>query len=108
RAEALFGRMIQLLQEVADEKGLIDIVHRDWQRLISFRERFLAAAETPSTHLLLPDAGGGEAQVIDYAPIIVGTGGDARPLAFRLEGWDFDCPEFQAVADIHLRNLQRE
>jgi hypothetical protein len=108
RAQDLFGRMTRLLQEVADEKGLVDIYHRDWRRLVSFRERFFSAAEERSPHLLLPETGGAEAQVVDYAPILAGAGADAKPLVFQLEGWDFDCPEFQAVADIHLRNLQRE
>src|SRR4051812_47746660 len=48
RAQQQLGNMIRLLQEVADEKGLIDIVHRDWNRLTTFRALFFDAAATPA------------------------------------------------------------
>lgn len=104
---AVLGEMIQALKELADEKGLVEIFHHDWQSLVAFRNAFQSRIGNSAPEIVLPRANG-DVEIADYLPIIPGNHPDGEPLIFNLEGWDFDCPAFQLVADRHLRKVQRE
>lgn len=104
--QQVLAQMIEEFTKLADETGLIQIMHRDWQELAGFRDRLRRPSSRAGTRIVLPDAG---AQAIaDYVPIIPDRSPDGQPLIFRFEGWDFDGPAFQAVADRHLRKVRRE
>jgi hypothetical protein len=105
--QPILSEMIEALQELANEKGLVEIFHQEWRRLADFRQAFKSRAGASPAQVVLPN-GGQTAQVADYMPIIPGKSADGEPLIFKLEGWDFDCPAYQLVADHHLRTVQRE
>jgi len=108
RAQNVLREMIQALQEVSEETGLLQIVHEEWESLSAFRQAFRNAMSVQPAEIVLPASAPQPARVLDYVPIVPGRDPAAAPLTFRLEGWEFDCPGFQAVADVHLRKVHRE
>jgi len=105
--QRILGQMITDLQERGEETGLIDVIYQHWNELDRFRRRFYQRRGSPSAKIVLPDPGSA-GRVADYLPIVPGSDPDRDPLIFTLEGWDFDCPEFQSVAERHLKKVQRE
>lgn len=106
-SQMVLRQMITDLQERGEETGLIDIIHQDWTALDGFRRRFRQRAGSSPTEIVLPDANSA-GRLADYLPIVPGPDPDGEPFVFTLEGWDFDCPAFQAVAERHLKKVQRE
>jgi hypothetical protein len=103
--EAL-GSAVVGLRELAENTGLITVIDTDWRLLTTFRNnlRSWTGTRPPLVILPVPESG----RVADYVPLVPGPDPEGEPLEFRLEGWDFDYPEFQAVANVHLRNMRRE
>ena len=105
--QEVLQEMVMALSELAGETGLVKIINEDSMMLETFRQRFRSRAE--STSAKIPRSYKDDpAQVADYLPIIPDAHPDGKALVFTLDGWDFDCPEFQAVADLHLRKMRRE
>lgn len=98
--------MMRALSELAEETGLVQIIQRDWNDLQTFRQRYRKQSASAQPQIILPNAE--QSPVADYVPIIPSRSADGQPLIFQLEGWDFDCPAFQSVADRHLRKVRRE
>jgi hypothetical protein len=99
--------MVEALKELERENGLVEVLDVDWHRLEAFREGFRQRVGAAPAQVVLPNPSDATS-LADYLPIVPGTDPRGRPLVFHLEGWDFDCPEFQAVADVHLHKMQRE
>jgi len=109
RHQEVLNLMIEGLREVGRDTGLVDVCEVPWTALRGFRDQFRqCVGASPPLLVARPFPGGWEGQVADLMPIVPGNDPDGEPLVFHLEGWDFDCPLFQQVADGHLRNLQRE
>jgi hypothetical protein len=104
--QSIAGEMVQNLRQLGEDTGLVHVFERDFAELAAFRARFRRHLGAGPPEVVLPDAEDHSA-VADYLPIVPEHSG-GKPLVFTLEGWDFDCPSFQAVADVHLRNVQRE
>ena len=105
--QAVLGTMIQELQELVDETGLVELYERPWNVLTEFREDYRKRMRSSSNSIFLPPEPT-VGQVAALVPIIPGDDADGDPLVFRLEGWDFDCPEYQLVAYRHLSCMRRE
>jgi len=88
------------LRELAEETGLVTVLDRDWQTLAAFRHLLMSRTGSEPPLVVLPGPSGGEG-VADYVPVVPGNRPGGEPLELRLEGWDYDCPEFQAVANLH-------
>jgi hypothetical protein len=106
-AQSILGDMIRALGELSEESGFVEIIERDWRGLERFRTDYRQRAGSPSAEITLPNPQS-PGLVADFLPIVPGNNPEGKPLIFEFEGWDFDCPEFQSVADLHLRRLQRE
>ena len=102
----ILAETIAAMSELAEETGLVRIVERGWDELREFRRRYREHATGKGPRLVLPVAD--RVPLADYLPIIPARSTGGQPLVFHLEGWDFDCPAFQAVADLHLRRVRRE
>jgi tetratricopeptide (TPR) repeat protein len=105
--QAVLGEMLRALAELSEESGLVEIIERDWRSLERFRQNYRQRAGAAAAEIVLPSPNS-PGLVADFLPIVPTKNGDGKPLIFEFEGWDFDCPEFQLVADIHLRKVQRE
>jgi len=105
--QAVLGEMVQYLQELAREKGLVEVIEQDWARLATFRASFYSHIGVSPCHIVLPNTDS-DGTIADFVPIVLEANPESSPLIFTLEGWDFDCPSFQLVADHHLRKVQRE
>jgi hypothetical protein len=106
-SQPILSMMVQALQELSGEKGLVEVTHHDWRTLSEMRERFRKHMGSSPPKLLLPDTTN-PSPVADYLPIVPGNSPDGEPFTVHLDGWDFDCPRYQLVADHHLRTVQRE
>jgi hypothetical protein len=106
-AQTILGDMIRALGELSEESGFVEIIERDWRGLERFRKDYRQRVGSPSAEITLPNPQS-PGLVADFLPIVPGNNAEGKPLIFEFEGWDFDCPEFQLVADLHLRRLQRE
>jgi len=104
--QGILSEMLRALSELAEETGLVQIMPRDWNDLDAFRRRYRRRSSEGRAVIALPL--NKQPPVADYVPIIPFRSASGSPLVFHLEGWDFDCPEFQAVADLHLRKVRRE
>jgi len=105
--QAHLSEMIRALRELSEQSGLVEIIEQDWRSLEGFRRDYHERARSSACEIVLPNPDS-SAPVADLLPIVPTNNSDGRPLIFKFEGWDFDCPEFQLVADIHLRKVQRE
>jgi hypothetical protein len=105
--QMILGQMIEALQQLEREKGLIKVIYQDWQKLEAFRAHFRGQAGASPCQIILPDPENADL-VADFLPIIPVQDPTGEPLVFTLEGWDFDCPAFQQVADRHLHKVERE
>ncbi len=102
--QRVLDEMVRALSELSDETGLVEVMHRDWEQLKTDRQRGDRRTRADRPTIVLPDPA--RPPIADYRPIV--PHGARRPLVFHLEGWDFDCPAYQAVADRHLRKVRRE
>lgn len=105
-SQRILAEMVQNLTELSQETGLVQILERDWDDLEAFRRRYHRRSGQTQPQIALPDGDG--PSLADYVPIVPARSPEGEPLVFHLEGWDFDCPAFQAVADRHLRRVRRE
>jgi len=105
--QSVLGKMIHDLQELGEQTGLLEIHQRDWQVLSAFREEYCRRMEASSGLLVMPPQAAA-AGIADYLPIVPRADPKGKPLVFTLEGWDFDCPDYQLVADLHLRSMCRQ
>ena len=95
--------LVTELSRIAEDTGLLALRIADLEQLHQFRKRFSGSGSKPSINL---PTGEWETPVADLVPIV--PKGKSTPVKFHLEGWDFDTPEYQQVADRHLRTMQRE
>lgn len=105
--QSALKEMVEEFSRLEQQTGLIRVIARDYRELSIFRERFVGHLQHSFPRIVLPDFCGPSIWA-DYLPIIPKGIDSSRALIFRLEGWDFDTPEFQAVADRHLRKVERE
>jgi hypothetical protein len=103
----ILEEMVQALRDLAGDNGLIELLERNWAELNAFRESYRLRGADSALKIALPNPSA-RGHVADFMPITPLSSANGRPLILALEGWHFDCPEFQAVADRHLRKVQRE
>jgi hypothetical protein len=105
-AQPILQEMHRRFADLGNTSGLVQLLVVDWHFLDHFRAEFRKAGRRKRT-IIVPSVGS-ENSLADFLSIIPIRRSDGRPVKFKLEGWDYDCPEFQAVADRHLRRLHRE
>ena len=105
--QVVLSQMVQALQERSAEIGLIHVFEEEWAKLAAFREHFRSRVGSSPAQIVLPQPGN-RGIIADYMPVVPGSDADGAPWVFTLEGWDFDDPAYQAVADRHLHCVQRE
>jgi len=103
--QKVLGKMIERLGEIAAATGLVDLIRTPVAVLQQFRTAFQGGAGRPAW---IPPRSGQTAKVADLIPIRPARAGVGSCLEFHLEGWDFDTPQFQQVANVHLRAMRRE
>jgi hypothetical protein len=94
------------IRGISDITGLVDIYDRDWDALTRFRRTVDAHRLSGRPELMFPKALPSDS-IADYLPLIPKNDRNGKPFSFRLAGWDYDCPEYENVADRHLRGLGR-
>lgn len=107
KTQAILGDMIRRLSEISTDTGIVEIVEQNWDSLDRFRKDYNERAGSGLGQIVLPDPNSAGV-VADFLPIVPSNDPAGKPLVFKFEGWDFDCPEYQMVADIHLHRVRRE
>ena len=103
--QTVMEEMVSALRDLGDNGGLVEVTERSWEDLSRFRSEFADRRGASPYEIVLPDPQTG-GSVADYIPVTSDRLG--TELVFALEGWDFDNPAFQAVADMHLRSVHLE
>lgn len=104
--QGFLEQMVTDLRKIAAETGLLELVDpAAYEDLVQLRKGFQAQGTPGRTEVKLP-TGERATPAAAFMPIV--PHGKSAPLKFHLEGWDFDSPVFQQVADLHLRTLQRD
>ena len=99
-------QMIDRIEGISNATGLVDVYYVPLDVLQNFRSRFNAQRGSHPPVVTFPELLPPE-HVADYLPLIPDKDPTRRPFSFRINGWDFDCPEYQNLADRHLRALNR-
>jgi hypothetical protein len=105
--QQVLGLMLHELREFQEEIGLVEVIERDYQALTALRSDYVRRIGTAQPLVVLPHDPQ-KIPVADYIPIVPGNDLGAEPLVFTFEGWEFDGPAYQKVADRHLHQMQRE
>jgi hypothetical protein len=99
--------LINDLQRLAQSSGLIEVHNLDWNHLEKYRKSYESKRKQSRELILLPECKD-ESRVVFLQPLIPNSHSTDEPFTVKLNGWDFDCPEFQVASTRHLQNVRRE
>ena len=99
-------KMLQKFESISKWTGLVETFHCEWDTIMSFRSDFEQQRRSRPAKILFPEALPFQ-HIADYIAIIADQDPERKPFSFQLRGWDYDCPEYQNVADRHLGGLGR-